>query len=629
MSLTTSQLKLSRDRGNELNQRRLKGVEIDVVFKVEDSRVQAHKFIIAMFSPYLRALTNPRMDFVESSLDEIELKSLPAAQFSEVIEFMYTGQILIHEDNVFDYIDIAEYLQINQTELVDGCIKLLASQLKSCDLGTLFKVWNVSEQYGYSELKAKVLKTLERRLNEFIGKDFFVFLGYEEIKQVLSLKSLCVGSEKLLFDTLIQWGQRSRSGDDEDFPELFLNLVSLVKFPLLSQTHVQKSLQSVVPDTSSLFQQKNKMAAELRSCSDCIYVFEYSRSDEEILGIKEFIAERRSKPTYAYYDLARDTCSILEAFTQSKSYFQHFGPHSVTDFSLLSTSRELMTLGGFKKSGSISGEVNVFALLSGSWLQLNIKLPVNLTEFGATFNADEDVIYIFGGFSDEYMSSPLRTMHLNKNLNVSQNVYKIRKEAFFHNSAGRSCGWKSLAKMPVPRIRFATVRLDSKVYLIGHDFCDLFDLKSETWHEMTGPPRSLGPKPVAASVGSRVFVFGDRPEEGLNNFYSFESTSASAAWSPIPGLGVRQDVIDAFTHNNLLYLVGWQRQSKTMMHEFNPLTETWRTLITNLSGTVRPGTVLRKYLINERSFFETQELLKYKTEALEATRIKMPAVSQR
>ena len=122
-------------------------------------------------------------------------------------------------------------------------------------------------------------------------------------------------------------------------------------------------------------------------------------------------------------------------------------------------------------------------------------------------------------------------------------------------------------------------------------------------------------------------MFGDRLDDCVNRSFSFETTSTQATWTPLPGLGIRQDVIHTFRHNNLIYLVGWQWQSKTMIQEYNPLTESWRTLLTELNGTVRPGTMLRKYLINECSFLETQEKVKYKSECLES-RPKMP-ISQR
>ena len=46
---------------------------------------------------------------------------------------------------------------------------------------------------------------LEFRLEEFLRKDFFMFLGYEEIRQILTHPALCVRSELALFNALVSW----------------------------------------------------------------------------------------------------------------------------------------------------------------------------------------------------------------------------------------------------------------------------------------------------------------------------------------------------------------------------------------------------------------------------------------
>ena len=69
---------------------------------------------------------------------------------------------------------------------------------------------------------------------------------------------------------------------------------------------------------------------------------------------------------------------------------------------------------------------------------------------------------------------------------------------------------------------------------------------------------------------ARLYVFGDRPAEETNRFFYLET--ATMKWATVPRLDLRQSVIDAFTHNGLVYLLGWQRQQQTMVHEFNPLT---------------------------------------------------------
>ena len=549
------------------------------------------------------------MEFIcsEAGKEEIELHELSASHFSELLQYLYTGQITIHEDNVFELIEIAEYLQL-EDDLLESCVKLLLKRLKYCDLPVLFRVWNVCEQYNYQDLKNRVMRVLERRLNEFISRDFFMFLGFQEVMEVVTLPSLCVENEKVLFDTLINWARRKKPDETDteemiQFSQFIMQMLSKLRVTFMPPDYVRKSVCSLFNDTSIMdplsipHDPKSDLNLPLRTCNDCVYVFEFSKSDTEILGIKEFVAQRRERPTYAFLDPRNANCFILNAFTHSKSYFQHFGPHSVTDFQMLCTVKELMTLGGLKRStGNITNELKIFDLERATWEQYGGSLPINLVQFGSVFHDEE--IYIFGGWTDEFCTSGEKVSFMNKTLSVSQHVYKIPRSGL----TSMAVHWKNLPSIPKPRHKFASVKLQEKVYLIGNGFCDCFDLKLETWTEFKHAPADLGTKPVTCTMGSRIYTFGDRPETETNVFMYLETVTGT--WHPMPNLPFRHDVIDIFAHNSLIYLLSWNRLKQTMMHEFCPLEGIWRCVITELKGTLRKGTMLRKYVITDSGFFD-------------------------
>lgn len=63
---------------------------------------------------------------------EIELKELPeGSYFSDILSYLYTGQITVHEDNVFEYIEICEYLQLERDGLLEACIRHLVKKLRT------------------------------------------------------------------------------------------------------------------------------------------------------------------------------------------------------------------------------------------------------------------------------------------------------------------------------------------------------------------------------------------------------------------------------------------------------------------------------------------------------------------
>ena len=106
-----------------------------------------------------------------------------------------------------------------------------------------------------------------------------MFLGIEEIKQILCRETLCVRSEKILFDGLIEWIRKKVLKDDskDNFEEksafdTATELLGLVKLDVLPFQYVRNSHSSLrLPITHS--------SKSCRKCENCLYFFEYSRAE--------------------------------------------------------------------------------------------------------------------------------------------------------------------------------------------------------------------------------------------------------------------------------------------------------------------------------------------------------------
>ena len=141
------------------------------------------------------------------------------------------------------------------------------------------RVWNAAEASGIGRLRTKVLSVLDFRLEAFLAKDIFMFLGIEEIKQILCRETLCVRSEKILFDGLTEWIRKKVLKDDskDNFEEksafdTAAELLCLVKLDVLPFQYVRNSLSSLrLPITHS--------SKSCRKCENCFYFFEYSRAE--------------------------------------------------------------------------------------------------------------------------------------------------------------------------------------------------------------------------------------------------------------------------------------------------------------------------------------------------------------
>ena len=120
---------------------------------------------------------------------------------------------------------------------------------------------------------------MDFRLEGFLAKDIFMFLGFEEIRQILCRDALCIRSEKILFDSLAEWIRKKvlkdeNNDDHEQETALVIaaELLCLVKLDALPSQYLRKSL----PVLRFPIRQSSKSN---RKCEKCLYFFEYSRDE--------------------------------------------------------------------------------------------------------------------------------------------------------------------------------------------------------------------------------------------------------------------------------------------------------------------------------------------------------------
>ena len=142
-----------------------------------------------------------------------------------------------------------------------------------CDVTMLLKVWCLAEQYNWGNLRETVLQVLDVKLEKVLADDLFLYLGLEEIESILKRPTLCVRSEKVVFDALVDWVLKKVDVDDAECQELALRLFQLLHVDQLNKSIVLRSLAEVgIDKTSVKFRRPDK-----RTCQNCIFLALHSR----------------------------------------------------------------------------------------------------------------------------------------------------------------------------------------------------------------------------------------------------------------------------------------------------------------------------------------------------------------
>lgn len=108
-----------------LNMQRLNNQFSDVGLVVGETVIRAHKSVLAASSAYFNAMFTGGL--LEKQQDLVEMHSVSEKILSHLIEFIYSGNVNLTQDNVQELFVAADMLQL--TEVVSSCKSFLKDQL--------------------------------------------------------------------------------------------------------------------------------------------------------------------------------------------------------------------------------------------------------------------------------------------------------------------------------------------------------------------------------------------------------------------------------------------------------------------------------------------------------------------
>lgn len=119
----------------------------DIVLRVENEEIHAHRIVLIAFSPYFRAMFGPHTK--ESAENCIQFPSLNAEAVRALIDFAYTGEIVITGDNVQDLLITSNFLNVLSVQ--KACCDFIKANL---DVFNCLDVFIFADFQGCNELRS-------------------------------------------------------------------------------------------------------------------------------------------------------------------------------------------------------------------------------------------------------------------------------------------------------------------------------------------------------------------------------------------------------------------------------------------------------------------------------------------
>jgi kelch-like protein 2/3 len=147
-----------------------------------------------------------------------------ATSLTLVIEYMYTGELLITECNVQSLLITANLLGMGNVK--DSCGQFIQSQI---DVTNCLGIYEFADYHCAKVLEKHADAFIEQYFSDIVQKEEFLSLNVDQIIKLISKDHLAVHSEKIVFDCVLKWINH----DYEKRHSFLAKLMENVRFCLL------------------------------------------------------------------------------------------------------------------------------------------------------------------------------------------------------------------------------------------------------------------------------------------------------------------------------------------------------------------------------------------------------------
>ena len=186
---------------------REQGEFIDVGLKVGEEVFSAHRIVLAASSNYFHAVFASGMK--ESNQDVIERKdeSISTAALKIVLDSIYSGDLLVNDETVFDVLVAADHLQV--ASVVQQCREYLQTQFVDqlrFDVQTYYRLSAIADRHGLIGLQEATLTKMASVYKEICeSEEFLSHVDADQYTSLLSRDDLSASSETFIFKSVMQW----------------------------------------------------------------------------------------------------------------------------------------------------------------------------------------------------------------------------------------------------------------------------------------------------------------------------------------------------------------------------------------------------------------------------------------
>lgn len=524
------------------------GALIDFTILVEEYVFSAHKVVLAASSDYFRTmfLHDATKEVRESS---VRLEDISVSATKAIIDFCYTSEIVLNDDNVQEIIWAASRLQVNQ--ILDLASRFVIERIGNSNcLG----IYSMAKLLQLPILLHDALNYCLRNFASLVDEQEFSEVDHSSLEDLISNNQLDMDDEELVLNAIIKWARVDIEERKSKLKDLMyhvrfstiepLGLINLASEPILQD---QPACLKYIDEAKNfiLLKDRPEIRAQLGLQGQRFSVRDSLRRRQRIYAIGGWTNEYRPTKRAEIYDPYNDTWTEVSSMSVPRC---GVGAVICNDF--------LYAVGGFDGNMHLRS-VERYDIIADKWYKDVADLKFERTSVGlVTLN---DRIYAIGG---------------QVGTNVSNLVERYDRV---------SNTWTECAPMNLRRLGAGIVTLNGYIYAIGGggdterelDSVERYDPKEDTWI----PLKSMfcKRKHLACAVhDGKIYAIGGRGEEAETNFCECYDPKTDM-WDTIPGLAKSRSGHGLVELDGQLFAIGGQCDKSRLksVEVYDIKTATW------------------------------------------------------
>ncbi|XP_057708934.1 kelch-like protein 41a [Corythoichthys intestinalis] len=206
---------------------------VDCILKVGDRSIPCHRLILAACSPYFRELYFSE-DGREVDKKEVVLEDLDPVVMEAIVNYMYSAEIDINDDNVQDVLAVASRFQIPSVFTV--CVNFLQQKLtmKNC-----LAIYRLGLMINCPRLAIAARDYIADRFVTVAKDEDFLELAPHELFALIGADALNVEKEEVVFETLMRWIRKNKENRIKSLQEGF----DCIRFRLLPEKYFKEKVE--------------------------------------------------------------------------------------------------------------------------------------------------------------------------------------------------------------------------------------------------------------------------------------------------------------------------------------------------------------------------------------------------